>query len=79
MPMQRFSFGLTVFHKSILIYSSFCQLIIYGYYIGQVVESSAKFDMLLKLSRGGKEEKFKVEVHRNSDGGFQLNKMDADK
>ncbi|KAL1564301.1 Cysteine proteinase inhibitor 6 [Salvia divinorum] len=44
----------------------------------EVVESSAKFDMLLKVKRGGKEEKFKVEVHRNNEGGFQLNKMDAD-
>ncbi|KAL8043676.1 hypothetical protein ABFX02_08G000400 [Erythranthe guttata] len=45
----------------------------------EVVESCAKFDMLLKVKRGGgKEEKFKVEVHKNSDGGFHLNKMDAD-
>ncbi|KAG8381689.1 hypothetical protein BUALT_Bualt06G0147600 [Buddleja alternifolia] len=44
----------------------------------EVVETSAKFDMLLKVRRGGKEEKFKVEVHRNSDGGFRLNKMDSD-
>ncbi|XP_042044438.1 cysteine proteinase inhibitor 12-like [Salvia splendens] len=44
----------------------------------EVVESSAKFDMLLKVKRGGKEEKFKVEVHKNDEGGFHLNKMDAD-
>lgn len=44
----------------------------------EVVESSAKFEMLLKVKRGDKEEKFKVEVHRNTEGGFQLNKMDAD-
>lgn len=44
----------------------------------QVIETSAKFDMLLKLKRGEKEEKFKVEVHRNNEGGFHLNKMDAD-
>ncbi|KAI3472520.1 hypothetical protein Pfo_028014 [Paulownia fortunei] len=44
----------------------------------EVVETSAKFDMLLKVKRGGKEEKFKVEVHRNSEGGFHLNKMDTD-
>ncbi|KAG6424804.1 hypothetical protein SASPL_115224 [Salvia splendens] len=44
----------------------------------EVVESSAKFAMLLKVKRGGKEEKFKVEVHKNDEGGFQLNKMDAD-
>lgn len=36
--------------------------------------TSAKFDMLLKVKRGEKEEKFKVEVHRNTEGGFQLNK-----
>ncbi|KAL3629099.1 hypothetical protein CASFOL_026321 [Castilleja foliolosa] len=42
----------------------------------EVVDTSAKFDMLLKVKRGGKEEKFKVEVHRNGEGGFQLNKMD---
>lgn len=44
----------------------------------ELVETSAKFDMLLKVKRGGKEEKFKVEVHRNSEGGFHLNKMDHD-
>ncbi|CAA0820125.1 Cysteine proteinase inhibitor 6 [Striga hermonthica] len=42
----------------------------------EVVEASAKFDMLLKVKRGGKEEKFKVEVYRNEEGGFHLNKMD---
>ncbi|PIN23494.1 hypothetical protein CDL12_03778 [Handroanthus impetiginosus] len=45
----------------------------------EVVETSAKFDMLLKVKRGGKEEKFKVEVHRNGEGGFQLNKMEVDR
>lgn len=45
--------------------------------IQQVVETSAKFDMLLKVKRGDKEEKFKVEVHRNNEGAFHLNKMDA--
>ncbi|XP_057766960.1 cysteine proteinase inhibitor 6 [Salvia miltiorrhiza] len=44
----------------------------------EVVESSAKFEMVLKVKRGAKEEKLKVEVHRNNEGGFQLNKMDAD-
>ncbi|KAK6155284.1 hypothetical protein DH2020_009532 [Rehmannia glutinosa] len=43
----------------------------------EVVETSAKFDMLLKVKRGGKEEKLKVEVHRNMEGGFHLNKMDT--
>ncbi|KAL3839940.1 hypothetical protein ACJIZ3_024531 [Penstemon smallii] len=44
----------------------------------EVVETSAKFDMLLKVNRGGKEEKFKVEVHKNNEGGFHLNQMEAD-
>lgn len=41
----------------------------------QVAESSAKFDMLLKVKRGDKEEKFKVEVHKNHEGILQLNQM----
>lgn len=41
----------------------------------QVVENSAKFDMLLKVKRGEKEEKFKVEVHKNHEGGLHLNQM----
>ncbi|CAA2963353.1 cysteine proteinase inhibitor 6-like [Olea europaea var. sylvestris] len=44
----------------------------------EVVEESAKFDMLLKVNRGGKEEKFKVEVHKNNEGGFHLNQMESD-
>ncbi|KAL8471137.1 hypothetical protein ACS0TY_028728 [Phlomoides rotata] len=44
----------------------------------EVDETSAKFDMLLKVKRGEKEEKFKVEVHKNNEGGFHLNKMNAD-
>ncbi|XP_073016630.1 cysteine proteinase inhibitor 6 [Primulina eburnea] len=43
----------------------------------EVVDVSAKFDMLLKVNRGAKEEKFKVEVHRNSEGNFLLNQMDS--
>lgn len=31
--------------------------------------------MLLKLKRGSKEEKFKVEVHKNVEGTFHLNQM----
>ncbi|KAL0911535.1 hypothetical protein M5K25_019683 [Dendrobium thyrsiflorum] len=38
----------------------------------EVIEDFAKFDLLLKLSRGGKEEKFKVEVHKNVEGTFSL-------
>ncbi|KAL2518510.1 Cysteine proteinase inhibitor 6 [Abeliophyllum distichum] len=45
----------------------------------EVVEKSpAKIDMLLKVNRGGKEEKFKVEVHKNNEGGFHLNHMESD-
>ncbi|XP_051138064.1 cysteine proteinase inhibitor 12 isoform X2 [Andrographis paniculata] len=44
----------------------------------EVVEMATKFDMLLKVKRGGKEEMFKVEVHRDSEGSFQLNKMESD-
>ncbi|KAK4798450.1 hypothetical protein SAY86_030776 [Trapa natans] len=41
----------------------------------EVVEDSAKFDMLLKVKRGEKEEKFKVEVHKNHEGGLHLYQM----
>ncbi|XP_073036648.1 cysteine proteinase inhibitor 6-like [Primulina eburnea] len=43
----------------------------------EVDDTSAKFDMLLKVNRGDKEEKFKVEVHRNSEGNFLLNQMES--
>ncbi|KAM7264141.1 hypothetical protein ACFE04_001824 [Oxalis oulophora] len=43
-----------------------------------VVDDSAKFDMLLKLKRGDKEEKYKVEVHKNLEGTFRLNNMQQD-
>lgn len=42
----------------------------------QVIEDFAKFDLLLKLKRGSKEEKYKVEVHKNNAGGFHLNQME---
>ncbi|EPS68314.1 cysteine protease inhibitor, partial [Genlisea aurea] len=42
----------------------------------QVVDSSAKFDMFLKLKRGEKEEKVTVEVHRSEEGNFILAKME---
>ncbi|KAF8009976.1 hypothetical protein BT93_J0835 [Corymbia citriodora subsp. variegata] len=41
----------------------------------EVAEDSAKFDMLLKVKRGDKEEKFKVEVHKNHEGILKLNQM----
>lgn len=40
-----------------------------------MIEETAKFDMLLKVKRGSKEEKFKVEVHKNLEGNFLLNQM----
>nr|CAB3476848.1 unnamed protein product [Digitaria exilis] len=38
-----------------------------------VVEDFAKFDILMKLKRGSKEEKIKAEVHKNLEGAFVLN------
>lgn len=42
----------------------------------EVTEASTRFDMLLKVRRGEREEKFKVEVNRNSEGDFLLNHME---
>ncbi|KAK2972421.1 hypothetical protein RJ640_008161 [Escallonia rubra] len=42
----------------------------------EVIEESAKFDMHLKVNRGGKEERFQVEVHKNNEGSFHLNHME---
>ncbi|PIA53210.1 hypothetical protein AQUCO_00900061v1 [Aquilegia coerulea] len=44
----------------------------------EVVAESTKFDMLLKMKRGSKEEKYKVEVHKNVEGTFHLNQMEQD-
>nr|ABN42208.1 proteinase inhibitor [Cakile maritima] len=41
----------------------------------EVTGEAAKFNMLLKLKRGDKEEKFKVEVHKNHEGVLHLNHM----
>ncbi|PKU86820.1 Cysteine proteinase inhibitor 12 [Dendrobium catenatum] len=42
----------------------------------EVIEDFAKFDLLLKLRRrGGKVEKYKVEVHKNVGGIFSLNQF----
>ncbi|KAF0897869.1 hypothetical protein E2562_001595 [Oryza meyeriana var. granulata] len=41
----------------------------------EVVEDFAKFNILMKLKRGNKEEKFKAEVHKNLEGAFVLNQM----
>ncbi|KAM7511850.1 hypothetical protein LguiB_010725 [Lonicera macranthoides] len=45
----------------------------------EVVEDSANIEMILKVQRGGdgKEEKFKVEVHKNNEGTFRLSQMAA--
>lgn len=44
----------------------------------EVIDDVANFNLLLKLKRGAKEEKFKVEVHKNNEGTFHLNQMEAD-
>ncbi|KAI9157763.1 hypothetical protein LWI28_027549 [Acer negundo] len=44
----------------------------------EVVDEFAKFNMLLKVKRGEKVEKFNVEVHRKNEGGFLLNRMEQD-
>ncbi|KAF6149421.1 hypothetical protein GIB67_016959 [Kingdonia uniflora] len=44
----------------------------------EVIEDSAKFDILIKLKRGTKEEKYKVEVHKTLEGTFHLNQMEQD-
>ncbi|KAJ1283263.1 hypothetical protein BS78_03G115300 [Paspalum vaginatum] len=38
----------------------------------QVVEDFVKFDILMKLKRGSKEEKIKAEVHKSLEGAFVL-------
>ncbi|KAF2555470.1 hypothetical protein F2Q68_00017873 [Brassica cretica] len=42
----------------------------------EVTGEASKFNMLLKLKRGDKEEKFKVEVHKNHEGVLHLNHME---
>ncbi|KAL1346572.1 hypothetical protein HN51_020198 [Arachis hypogaea] len=44
----------------------------------EVIDDLAKFNLLLKVKRGEKEEKFKVEVHKNNEGRFNLNQMEQD-
>ncbi|KAF7824778.1 cysteine proteinase inhibitor 6 [Senna tora] len=44
----------------------------------EVIDDSAKFDLLLKVKRGEREEKFKVEVHKTDQGSFHLNRMELD-
>ncbi|KAI3681054.1 hypothetical protein L6452_35836 [Arctium lappa] len=42
------------------------------------VEGSAKYDILLKVKRSSKEEKFKANVHKDKDGNFHVNSMVQD-
>ncbi|KAF4346459.1 cysteine proteinase inhibitor 12 [Cannabis sativa] len=44
----------------------------------EVIDDFAKFDLLLKVKRGSKEENYKAEVHKNNEGTFHLNQMEAD-
>ncbi|PHU23391.1 Cysteine proteinase inhibitor 6 [Capsicum chinense] len=44
----------------------------------EVADDSTKIHLVLKTSRGGKEEKFKVQVHHNNEGAFHLNHMEPD-
>ncbi|KAK8630151.1 hypothetical protein V6N13_078958 [Hibiscus sabdariffa] len=44
----------------------------------EVVEDFTKLEMLLKVKRGNKEEKFKVEIHHKGNGTFHLNSMEPD-
>nr|DAD21114.1 TPA_asm: hypothetical protein HUJ06_022577 [Nelumbo nucifera] len=44
----------------------------------EVIEEVAKLNLLLKVKRGNKEEKFKVEVHKNVEGIFHLNLVEQD-
>ncbi|KAF3962979.1 hypothetical protein CMV_012578 [Castanea mollissima] len=44
----------------------------------QVIVESAKFDILLKVKRGSKEEKFKVEVRKNNEACLEPNAADRE-
>lgn len=44
----------------------------------EVIDDFAKFDLVLKVKRGNKEEKYKAEVHKNNEGNFHLNQMEQD-
>ncbi|CAN6893887.1 unnamed protein product [Brassica oleracea] len=59
-----------------------CSNSLFPYELQEVVHANAevtveasKFNMLLKLKRGDKEEKFKVEVHKNHEGATWSNTM----
>ncbi|XP_012456042.1 cysteine proteinase inhibitor 6 [Gossypium raimondii] len=44
----------------------------------EVLEDFAKLNMVLKVKRGDKEEKFKVEVHHKNEGTYHVNHMEQD-
>lgn len=44
----------------------------------QVIENYVKFELLLKVRRGIKEEKFKVILSKNIEGKFYLDVMEQD-
>ncbi|KAK9290726.1 hypothetical protein L1049_008900 [Liquidambar formosana] len=44
----------------------------------EVIDDSVKFELLLKVTRGSKEEKFKVEVNKRTEGTLYLNQMEHD-
>ncbi|KAK9056010.1 hypothetical protein SSX86_027097 [Deinandra increscens subsp. villosa] len=44
----------------------------------ETVEGFAKYDILLKLKRNDKEEKFKANVHKDNEGVFHVNHMAQD-
>ncbi|GJU47687.1 cysteine proteinase inhibitor 12 [Tanacetum coccineum] len=44
----------------------------------ETVEGSAKYDILVKLKRNDKEEKYKANVHKDNDGKFHVNNMVQD-
>jgi len=57
-------------HKRICIWAASYKLVGFSslmdvWIVVQVINDTAKFNLLLKLKRGQKEEKFKVEVHKN--------------
>lgn len=56
----------------------FLHLLLQTLELNEVIENFVKLDLLLKVKRGIKEEKFKVEVHRNIEGNYYLNQMEQD-
>ncbi|XP_049349114.1 cysteine proteinase inhibitor 6-like isoform X2 [Solanum verrucosum] len=44
----------------------------------EMADDHTKLHLVIKTSRGGKEEKFKVQVQHNNEGAFHLNHMEPD-